>query len=739
MKRFISLLLALAICFTLTTLSLAESDNSTDTDILVSSENAVPASEETVELGEEGMDEKLQAIILQVKETLGVDDSYASFTSQYNDDLVPKWYLLWSDDTKSLSVDVTTEGKIVSISHWEDGDKQNFYYGYDTGLPDLTQEEADQQAKTWYDRLFTGNETGRTDFTRVSLGNPSMRRYNGVVDLNGLPSPITFSLSVTDQGIDTFYRSDAYMGYVGIVPDSEPLVEESDAALALADTAKMDLYFVPDGDGKAVLHYVPISPKMVVDAKSGEVVDMDALYESVGGTEGTGYAEYAEDSVAGAGYEKISLTEAELSAIDEYGDIMSAEALDQSLRSLDGLGLEKFNQENCSYSMDEENDEITATIRYTATMTEDDLYGFSEDDYLQAVQAGEDMTIRKNITADAKTGEIKGVYTSYPLTNYTSWNEDADTTWDEDSCKAAQSFLEEAVPDKMGESELCTLYGYNDTEEIVFAQIHEGYFYPTNYLQVTINSSEGTVDSFTYNWEEVEFGSIKDIIELDEAIAAYTKALNPVLGYISWPLDLALDENQLYSVYTMWGYSYVEELRLAYYYDNLQQVAGVDALSGQVIIEKDNEGVYIYDDLASVPQADAIATLGEMGIGFESGSYFPENILTERDSLILLLRSAGISVSEDDDTTLQSEGYNQGFLEEKSWDPEEEMTAEHFIHMIISASRYGDAAELLDNHDQEGTQMIAAALGMDVLEPDQILTRADAAEILTAFMSRDLS
>ena len=59
-----------------------------------------------------------------------------------------------------------------------------------------------------------------------------------------------------------------------------------------------------------------------------------------------------------------------------------------------------------------------------------------------------------------------------------------------------------------------------------------------------------------------------------------------------------------------------------------------------------------------------------------------------------------------------------------------------FIKMLLTPSRYGDAAELLSVEADRGYGVIALALGMDVSEPDGTATRADAAAMLYAFMAR---
>ena len=71
-------------------------------------------------------------------------------------------------------------------------------------------------------------------------------------------------------------------------------------------------------------------------------------------------------------------------------------------------------------------------------------------------------------------------------------------------------------------------------------------------------------------------------------------------------------------------------------------------------------------------------------------------------------------------------------MKEKTWEPEEELTGDGFLRMMLGASRYGDAAELLE----DGYDQIAQALGLAPADGAAPITRAEAAELLYTFMER---
>jgi len=217
----------------------------------------------------------------------------------------------------------------------------------------------------------------------------------------------------------------------------------------------------------------------------------------------------------------------------------------------------------------------------------------------------------------------------------------------------------------------------------------------------------------------------------EKALTAYTNALEVTLGYAAYPEAVDYDDPILYA-YADWGYRYVESLRLAYYYSGTDELEAVDALTGEPI-RRAAEGGYAYDDIAGIPEEDMIAALARAGVGFAVSAFRPAEALTMRDAAKLLLSSAGYRAADWADEELRDEGVWMGFFARENWAPERELTQAEFIQMLLSASRYGYAAEL----EGVGYVTVARALGMiDDELPAGVCTRADAAALLYKFMSR---
>lgn len=351
------------------------------------------------------------------------------------------------------------------------------------------------------------------------------------------------------------------------------------------------------------------------------------------------------------------------------------------------------------------------------------------------------MTVTKYITADAKTGELISLSTSYPLweeDNYLSSDLDYDT---------AEAFLQSCAPERFAQTALREGSSAYGRDEQTYARLHDGYFFPENYLQVSVNQAVGTVDDYYCVWDdEAAFAASEGIVSLDEAKAAYIDALTVTLGYAAWPEEISYDDPVLYR-YLDWGYTFVESLRLCYYYSGKEDVAGVDALTGEPVMTS-ADGSYAYDDLEDVPQREAIETLGENGIGFDGGSFRPSEALTMADAAALLLQAAGYDIRSWDEDTMKEQAVWYGFFSAEEWEPERELTRMELIRAILGPSRYGPAAELQGvwndgftdvSEADTGFAAIARALGMadgTKLRAGAVCSRADGAQLLYDFMTR---
>ena len=694
------------------------------------------------------MEASLAAVTAAVKETLQVDDSYTEFSGNYYDDLTLTWNLNWSDAERSLSVTCDEAGKVLEVYTYQNETYADWFTGFEPAFPALSQAKARAQAMAWLTRLLGEGETARIDRESVSLRADGYYTFQGTVLLYGTESPITFQLRIDENGLRRYSRSDEYSPYVGELDPQPPEVSQLAAGVSLGSALELELFYVLDAaENAAELRYVPTGPYTVVDALTGEAVDMDTLYASF---EENGAAMAMDTAAAAEAPEAeesraAGLTAVELDSIAQYGDVLAQDALDSLLRGISPLGIgDAFSLDRCSYAMDSASGEVTASLRYTAPITDDELYGYSKDAYEQALGWGEQLTVYKSVTVNAKSGELLSVSTSYPL-----WDRDPGEQNPEALRQQAEEFLHSYAGDMYASSAFCTLEGYNEGDSFTYARVENGYFFPANYLSLQMNSATGTVDSYRAVWDEdVTFGPARGIISSAEAALVYADALDVTLGYVAWP-EAIRENDPVFARYIAYGYSWVESLRLGYYYAGLDSVIGVDARTGEALIDSFSEtGAYTYTDLALAEAREAIEALGEAGIGFAGGLFQPSAILTQRDGVTLLLQAAGHDVSDWSDDTLGQEAAWLGFVAQGEWVPDAPLTRMAFLKMLLSASPYGEAAKLGDiwreafadvAPEDAGYAAIASALGMvsgGELKPDSVCLRGAAAEMLYAFMTR---
>ena len=87
--------------------------------------------------------------------------------------------------------------------------------------------------------------------------NSSGIRFSGTLLLNGLPSPLSYSIRVNDGRVTSFRRDARQTTFLGSIPGNEAGVSQAQAAGALKQTLGLKLEYVLDEDGAAVLRYVP--------------------------------------------------------------------------------------------------------------------------------------------------------------------------------------------------------------------------------------------------------------------------------------------------------------------------------------------------------------------------------------------------------------------------------------------------------------------------------------------------
>lgn len=679
------------------------------------------------------MSSELEDITLKIKEKLNISDDYTSYSG---DKIGGNWYLSWTGAQREISVDCADDGTIYSYYVYGGSD----FYGADAGFapsfPDASAEMLMDAAGGFMQRVAGAGEGWLLNKpAAIGLDNGAGKyTINGRITIGGYPTDIEFNITMdmNDMEVTGYYRSDSYMVYApGSTPDAMNISGEDAKKLLIAKMPLELRYYVEDQDAPARLTYMPAYDGVyIVRASDGEVIDIEYEYAEVSASD---------EGAAAYGIEPRALTEAEKQGISAYADALSVEDLDALLRGMSELGItQDYMLTDASYHSGD--GELTAALAYSRSLTDSEVmarYGYDAETMDDMRVQGNAWYDRKYATVNAYDGAIARFNT------YRSYGE-YEKTAEGDAGEygtAAQDFIDKYMPDISGELTLDKA----ENAEYRFVRMHDGYKLYADYVRVSVNVQDGSIDSVERQWDAGrEFENPEEIIEYAEAQEAFLSAMDYEAAYVSVPVKETAGET-------------VYDLTLCWHFDNAVGVYGVDAVSGGALLPDDGDGLgQNYDDVAGLPQEKMILKLAEHSVGFRGGSFMPDAPFTVSDMLTLMLCMDGITDAEDWEFSKKA-----GFVERlgagdfSSADPDAQVTRAAFVKALISGAGYGKAAKIqgifnccfADAADipaeDVGAAVIAEALG--VIAPDsegmiragEALTRAQAAEIAYNFLCAD--
>lgn len=689
---------------------------------------------------EEPQDARLSKVTALVKETLALNtDSYETFRGNLSEDLVPVWNLSWESDRRSLSVQALEDGTVVGFSRWESDPAAVPYYG-DTfpAFPESAGDSGREAAEAFLSRVLRPGETVelKDGEGAASLG-ASGSAWSGTIALNGLPSPLYYSIQAENGEVTQFARDVPETSGVGGVPSPDASAPIAKAGEDLAGTLKLQLEYVRETGGtRAVLRYVPENGahEFLVDAKTGALIDLTALEEKLnqGAVRAAGMANAptaakAEDAAADEG----GLTQAELEGVQQLEGVLSAGELDKALRAESAYGLRGYALTGSSYAGETGKDgtpgRVLCTLRYART------------------DGGERLT--RTITADAKTGAVESVSSSAP------WGRERTVT-EAAALKTAEAFLKALRPDR-------TLVLYKDAvvpvartrEEpyyaFTFAQAVDGVPFPENRCRLSIDGADGSIYGLSWAWDEdVRFDGAGGLVSMEAALSAWAGTYETVLAYRNVPQKLAQPER---------GAEYANALRLTYGLEREEACSGVDAKTGEPVRQERGSArtALAYDDLAGSAARDDVEKLAKYGVGYAGGSFSPKKRVTQWDlvALVYSLRGAAVdpeAVEKDGREDAYWTAYRLGLLRPAERDDGAVLSRGDVVRMLLNAAGYGPAARLSGIYacnytdkasipaEDLGYAALAQALNMasGVYAGDRTATRGEAASMLCRALER---
>lgn len=688
----------------------------------------------------ESTDARLAQVTVKVKETLGIGDEYESFYGElWENELAPTWSLNWEGDGVRLSVEATEEGKVLRYDLYrEDASSGEAAPAF----PAVSRAKAREKAEAFLNAVLEKPlESASFDEGNTGSLDTTSHRFSGNILLNGVPSPLSFSVTVgaEDGTVIRFSRDSMEGTCIGGVPSSKPAAAAGAAGALLKGTLSLRLEYVLNEDGTtASLRYLPEpTDEFYVDASTGKLVNLTELYEKVYQSEnglGTGAAggdsASSAESAADAG-----LTDAELAGIAQMEGVLSKEELDGAARKVSELGLSAYTLASVSYRLDQETGDVTASLTYS--------------------RRDESGMWRRAVDLDGRTGTLLAVSSSAPYAEKRTAK-----VSEEKARQIAEAFLTSLWGEAYGESALYDsspwmAESYWAAHSFTYAQQANGYFLPANALRVSVDITDGSISSLSREWTDgVAFDDPAGIVDEAAAMNAWFGHYDVALAYRLVPVKLDPSSPGAAPLMEM-GYSYFYSLVLSYALEEDGYASGVDAKTGEVIIPERTEPAGIaYSDLEGHWVADRAQALAAYGIGWTGGLFRPDETLTQLDLVALLASTQGYRYdpktgSADD---LYRYAYSMGILTRAERSDGAPVTRGQVVKCLLDSAGCGAVAALkgiytcaYPDADQIPDSLYgyaALAQGMGVVDSTgpfaagRAATRAEAAAMLYNFMNR---
>ena len=634
----------------------------------------------------ESADARLERVTQAVKDTLALDTgAFTDFRGDvYEQELGTVWTLNWSGGGTTLSVRALEDGTVLNYSR---SDSDADVYSVGDGLPTLPKVDvkaAKSAAETFLARVLDAKTES------VALGEPvsasrlgsSVCRFSGAILLNGLPSPLGYSISVRggDHAVTSFYRDALATSFLGSIPPASPAVSNADAAKALKSTLNLELVYVRDetDEQTAVLRYVPKDADIFyVDAQTGKLVTPD---------DDIGYANDAAAPSAGAAEDegaasRKELSQAELDGIQKLEGVLDSAALDKHVRAETAYKLNGYTLASANYRLvkDGESETVLCTIRYAAAEDED---GFASS---------------RTFTVDARSGAVKALYSS------ARWDKARKSAISPDSArKTAEAFLtrfsahagEFAFYDAADNtSDGAPFYGFT------FARKANGIFFPGNSCTIQIDRMTGAVAGVGYTYDEtVKFDAKEGLISADAALDAWMASFDVTLAYRALPKELSRSDPAEAKLLDL-GYTRFRTLFLSYALEREDYFSGVDAKTGKLAALPVWKNEITYGDVAGHWAAAEIELLARYGVGYAGEAFQPDKALTQWELVALLVSTRGLRFDPDNATAEEKDSayenaYRMGALTRGERNDASPVTRAALVRCLLNAAGYGPVAKL---------------------------------------------
>ena len=386
------------------------------------------------------------------------------------------------------------------------------------------------------------------------------------------------------------------------------------------------------------------------------------------------------------------LTEQEIKELDNIDGLISRTALENKLKSNKLLSIPKnINTDSIS------------------------LYKNYDDEYTYSVSMSNDKC---NIytSVDAKTGEIK---------YYSRWGEDDSKEKNNDD-----SALKTLAGDKAKE------YKYDENSHLYVRYVN-GIKVTGDYANVTTNN--GVLTNFSMNYTDTEFPSIENAMSKEDAEKILFDAKDYSIVYMQNYTDNTREIIPVYTIDT----------------ENINPFTGKFVDYQNKEITEDASSKLEYSDIDGHYAEKYIKELAYYGIGFEGGEFKPDEKITQKDFLALLMSINGNDIivlknNLEQANWVYRNSTQNSIISEDERDDDAEVTREEAAVYMIRAigaenyAKYNDIYVTPFNDVTENKGYIALLSAMGVLSgdgngnfnPNREMTRAESIIMIYNYLTR---
>lgn len=673
---------------------------------------------------------KMQQILEEVKARIPDTDEYESFSSETREeDGDIRYSFNWRTDKdgkyKDMSLTVTDDGVISSYYYY---DNELYRYDGEPNVNRLSQEEALMKAKELvkalnpdiYSSLVIEKSGERISLYDSTYGFSVKRCENGIPVYQDTGYLTVNSNADRLIGFNLNYTEGLAFGDASGAKDTKGAWEAFSANMGMELEYRTEY---KDDKETAYLVYVPkMNEDQYIDAYTGECGEIVEVYPYDRFYAGGSVAMNEAAADMGAEQRK-ELSPRELEEMEKVSGLLSEAEAEELVRGMAALDFDKamtLEAISC-YKGWRSDDDYYYRLRFSSNTDTGYNYGYAE--------------------INAKTGE---------LISWTGRNgiaEEPDKELErEELVKTCTELLPQLAPKHFGEGSAKDYLINEDNENasnVHYTRYVNGIKFGNDTVSIGINPESGKVNYYYIYYTDIEFPSAQNVITADEAAKSLSEQAEMTLYYIPTVSDVNSKKLK------------VDTVKLGYIIDNLYNCR-IDANTGKI---RDNEyteeTIPEYTDISGHYAENAIKTLAKYGIGFESGEFKPDAVITQQEYAALLVstfvnHSPIILKSGDELNRYYTIALGNDIIKEGDGEPAAALTREKAaVYMIraMGAEKYAQLTDIFKPMFPDVTEnvgYIGILAGMKVFKgdengnfnPEKQLTRAEAVMTIYNYLTK---